>query len=95
MYKVEFSKNNLLIIQQVKVPQKAVEKQYSELVGCQTMVILDPNGRTLILWVWTFNFFLDLANHKVDEALTRLTWLIHKSFLPSKWNLYLKIQYLA
>ena len=27
--------------------------------------------------------------------LTRLTWLIHTSFLPSKWNLYLKIQFLA
>ena len=24
-------------------------------------------------------------------SLTRLTWLIHTSFLPSKWNLYLKM----
>ena len=27
--------------------------------------------------------------------LSRVTWLIHTSFLPSKWNLYLKIQVLA
>ena len=36
-------------MQQVKVPKWAVEKQYyemSELVGFQTMVILDPNGMT-------------------------------------------------
>ena len=36
-------------MQQVKVPKRAVEKQYyemPELVGFQTMVILDPNGMT-------------------------------------------------
>ena len=40
---------SLLLIQQVKVPQVAVEKWYYEmleLVGFQTMVILDPNGMT-------------------------------------------------
>ena len=30
-----------------------------------------------------------------SNSLTRLTWLIHTSFLPSKWNLYPKIQFLA
>ena len=46
---VEFSKSNVLLLQQVKVPMWAVEKQYyemPELVGFQTMVILDPNGMT-------------------------------------------------
>ena len=36
-------------MQQAKVPQRAVEKQYykmPELVGFQTMEILDPNGMT-------------------------------------------------
>ena len=29
------------------------------------------------------------------KLLTLPTWLIHTSFLPSKWNLYPKIQFLA
>ena len=48
-YQVKFSKNDILLLQQVKVPMWAVEKQYyemPELVGFQTMVILDPNGMT-------------------------------------------------
>ena len=39
----------LPLIQQLNVPQRAVEKQHyemPELVGFQTMVILDPNGMT-------------------------------------------------
>ena len=28
-----------------------------------------------------------------SKYLTRLTWLIHPSFLPSKWNLYPNIQF--
>ena len=45
--KENFSKKDILLLQQVKVPMWAVEKQYyemPELVGFQTMVILDPNG---------------------------------------------------
>ena len=48
-YKVKFSKSDILLLQQVKVPIWAVEKQYyemPELVEFQTMVILDPNGIT-------------------------------------------------
>ena len=44
---VKLKKNNILLLQQVKVPIGAVEKQYyemPELVGFQTMVILVPNG---------------------------------------------------
>ena len=39
----------MLLLQQVKVPMWAVEKQYYEMpefVGFQTMVILDPYGMT-------------------------------------------------
>ena len=42
-----FLKTDILLLQQVKVPMWAVEKQYyemSELVGFQTIVILVPNG---------------------------------------------------
>ena len=48
-YKIKFSKTDILLLQQVKVPMWAVGKQYyemSKLVGFQTMVILDPNGMT-------------------------------------------------
>ena len=31
----------------------------------------------------------------VHLSLTRFTWLIHTLFLPSKWNLYPKIPFLA
>ena len=44
---VQIEKNNILLLQQVKVPMWAVGKHYyemPELVGFQTMVILDPNG---------------------------------------------------
>ena len=35
-------------------------------------------------------------DHSIGRAtLSRLTWLIHASFLPSKWNLYLKWQFLV
>ena len=44
-YKVNFSKTDILILQQVKVPMWAVEEM-PELVGFQTMVILDPIGMT-------------------------------------------------
>ena len=55
------------------MPQRAIEKQYYEmpqLVGFQTMVILDPNVilMPLMLWVslvWPFNFYLNLARHTV------------------------------
>ena len=52
---LQFSKFNdllfvisILLLKQVKVPIWAVKKQYEmpELVGFQTMVILDPNGMT-------------------------------------------------
>ena len=33
--------------------------------------------------------------HVFQNYLTHLTWLIHTSFLPSKWNLYPKIQFLS
>ena len=60
--------------------------------------------------LWNYNpeylLFSDLApflgdlsqSEKLSEIkppLPRLTWLIHTSFLPSKWNLYLKLQFLA
>ena len=44
-----FSRPDILILQQFKVPSWAVEKQYYEMpefVGFQTMVILDPYGMT-------------------------------------------------
>ena len=50
------------------MPQRAVEKQYykmPELVGFQTMEILDPNGVKFDAVVWTFNFYLNLAHHTV------------------------------
>ena len=46
---MKFSKSDILLLQQVKVPIWAVEKQYYEmleLVGFQTMAILDPKGMT-------------------------------------------------
>ena len=46
---VQIEKNNILLLPQLKVPIWAVEKQYyemPELVGFQTMVILDPYGMT-------------------------------------------------
>ena len=36
-----------------------------------------------------------LKSHLNYYSLTRLTWPIHTSLLPSKWNLYLKLQFLA
>ena len=54
-YKVNFSKTDILILHQVEVPKWAVEKQYyemPELVGFQTMVILDPNGIYTLWCCW-------------------------------------------
>ena len=45
----------------------------------------------LCICLW-WKYFNSLTKTNV---LTRLTWLIHASFLPSKWNLYLKWQFLV
>ena len=61
-------------MQQAKVPQRAVEKQYykmPELVGFQTMEILDPNGvtfDTVGVFGWEFKFYLNLAHHIVSQT---------------------------
>ena len=47
----------MLLLQQVKVPQLAAEKQYyemHELAGFQTIVILDPNGMAFDAGLLTF-----------------------------------------
>ena len=58
----------------------------------------------LIICKLFLQFFLQKVFSKIDEKkglsylgalLTRPTWLIHTSFLPSKWNLYPKIPFLA
>ena len=39
-----------------------------ELIGFQTMVILDPNDMTfdaVVSLVWSFDFYLNLAHHTV------------------------------
>ena len=45
--------------------------------------------------IQTQTLFLDAVLLYAEIDLTRPTWLIHTSFLPSKWNLYPKIQFLA
>ena len=42
------------------------------LVGFQTIVILDPYGisfNAVGVFVWTFNFYLNLAHHTVEPLL--------------------------
>ena len=48
----------------------------------------------LFIIAFALGFYAVFAE-QVCYRLTRLTWPIHTSFLPSKWNLYLKIQFLA
>ena len=45
-------------------------------------------------YVSVFFRLLRVFDHEA-YSLTRLTWLIHTSVLPSKWNLYQKIPFLA
>ena len=43
-----------------------------------------------------FVFFMGkISKFLIQNRLTCLTWLIHTSCLPSKWNLYPKIPFLA
>ena len=58
----------------------------------------------LISYFWFFykiakklknrNIF-NLDHNFQTDWFTRLTWIIHTSFLPLKWNLYSKIQFLG
>ena len=43
--------------------------------------------------IWEHEFVFLWLFGQFGQYLTRLTWLIHTSFLPSKWNLYPKIQF--
>ena len=45
--------------------------------------------------LWSSKIYETYYWHLSYCFLTHLTWLIHTSFLLSKWNLYLKLQFLA
>ena len=62
-------------------------------------MIYDENILMLYWWfaicvIYVMEFEDNLEFLQI-EILTRLTWLIHTSVLPSKWNLYPKIPFLA
>ena len=48
----------------------------------------------LFIIAFALGFYAVFAE-QVCYRSTRLTWPIHTSFLPSKWNLYLRLQFLA